>query len=197
MRAVGAAAWRTCLAGVVAAFLLPAFAGCGDDAPADGQQAAQGTSTQEPESADATEADGAPGAPGAPESPNGSSPPDGDSGTSSGQASERAQVRALMTRFADAVTARDVEEGCALSAQALQQQFAQLGGPEGDCAAGLRLLAGDKLVEDLDPRIISITVDGDEAEIVGWVSHLKERQTARFVQEAGEWKLLRWFEGEH
>lgn len=124
----------------------------------------------------------------------------GDKGSASAQASgdaaqtaDERQIHALIGEFGRAMTAADGERACALMVEGYRRQLAAL--EKAPCPKAFHAITDKGLVEDPSPRIIRTRIGGSEASVVGWVSHLKERQTALFAKVGDEWRLQRWFQG--
>jgi hypothetical protein len=162
---------------VIAAMALIALtlgvAACGDSDDGD-KQAAAGTeqSSETGQSETATE-----------------QPPAGDDAAAGG--SDEQQLRALMDRMRKAFADLDGQQACPLMAKEAQAQIASAGGS--DCAKGFETIFAKDVEEDLNPSDLRFDIAGDKASVSGYTAHTKDRQTAQFVKEGGDWKVVVWF----
>jgi hypothetical protein len=129
---------------------------------------------------------------------------DSDSAGATSSKEERRELDALMDDFREALAKSDGKLGCSLLAAKFRESLAAfvpavpVAGTTGavdNCADGFRALSKQPLTEDFHPKILDVRIGVRRAAITGWVSHLEERQTARFVKEDGDWKIETWVVG--
>ena len=128
-------------------------------------------------------------------------------GDDSSESSED-QVLAVLDSMADRMADRDGAGACRYMTVAARRQMAAAGAQlaeadsmfakryeaDGTCGATFEAIMGETFVEDTDPDIRSVEVNGDEAVVAARVSQDKNNlQRARLAKEDGEWRVQTWF----
>lgn len=117
----------------------------------------------------------------------------------SAQSGDADQVMTVMRDWRKAFEAGNGEDACKLMTAKYQAELTKalaevFESKATECPGAVEYLAkSPDVFEDMYPSALKTTVKGDKATISGYVSHLKERQTAHFVRQDGEWKLALWF----
>ena len=114
----------------------------------------------------------------------------GNASASSGE--DEQQVMEVMRDFRTALESADGASACAVMSKGFAAEFEKFGGGV-PCEKAFATYAKGDITEDLNPSDLKTTIDGDKATISGYVTHLDQRQTARFVKEDGKWKIRIWF----
>jgi hypothetical protein len=134
-----------------------------------------------------------------------------DDDSDGGDDSTEAQVQAVLDDYGAALREADGRTACTLMSEEGKRQYEQLGqsllksgedyarefkrnGLDGTCAGTVTAtMKSDKLVEDLDPRVLSVRVTGGTAVVTAKSSHDPKPERARLVKEGGTWKVLAWY----
>jgi hypothetical protein len=138
----------------------------------------------------------------------------GDSESDQGSASDaradsgEQEIRTTLQRMGKRMGAGDGAGACEYMTAAARQQMAAgikrlaeidrgvaaRGGGRGTCGAAFGAILGGNFIEDVDPRILSVEIDGDRAVVTARVSHDdRTLQKARLAREGGAWKVVEWF----